>query len=191
MIRKFVIISHQGAGTNLLRSLLNYHPAIFVDDEVFCNKEGVGQWKPGTPIVKFLDSVFAGKSGFTLMYNQMNPEIISYLKEKEIPIIHLIRDPARTIYKHLPTPESPVKMEELAKHTKYVKEKMAQVEAEGFKNIITISYEEITLGFDILPGRPVNNLHNLLSWIGVTPMPLRLTDKAVHIPLVKRWSLSS
>ncbi|WP_415407446.1 sulfotransferase [Sulfurovum sp. CS9] len=103
----FVVISTQRSGTTFLAQLLNSHPNIHMGKELFktdknllnVDNDNYRYSDKGTSVKKHLDSYYAkyGQTyqavGFTVMYLQLqqNPDILTYIKENNIPCIYLER----------------------------------------------------------------------------------------------------
>jgi len=116
---KFVIISQQRSGTNLLRSLLNSHPDIFCFGEMFIPSGEV--WDKAMDVTeyrfpafyddktdyisdeKYLTDMYFSKRkygavGFDLKYNQIiDEERKKLIIASDIKIIHLIRENLDTV----------------------------------------------------------------------------------------------
>lgn len=191
-MRKFVLISQQGSGTNLLRSFLNSHPDILVYDELFCRPNPNHDWEVYTKekgsIKDFLDKKFDVKKqavGFDLKYNHINPEVIEYTKE--FLVLHFHRDPARTFFQPIINNDRFFNLYEVEKHCEYVKDRKKFVE-DNWENIEDLYYEDMTRGKEIT-SLPTEFEMLLLQTLRVPLLmeALSLSNIHIHKELKKRF----
>jgi ribosomal protein L22 len=170
---KFAIITQQRSGSNLLRSFLNQHPDIYCYGEMFSPSGTVKDnfFKDKDLIVKrafyhkeqnkniedYLSHLFNSAKkynavGIDLKYNQMNDEIVSYLVDKSVRVIHLIRRDLLATWlsdylvdgkrhEKLPRKIDPKKIKKQMRFTKHSINKYRNI---GFKKYLSFSYEEMT-----------------------------------------------
>jgi len=100
--KRYVILSQQGSGASLLRALLNSHSQIFFATELFLTRidKDTAFCKKGVSVSEFLDRFYCREMekdakrkvvGFDLKYNQMNSDLLGYLKDKGLPQLLLQR----------------------------------------------------------------------------------------------------
>lgn len=91
---EFVLISQQGSGTNLLRAIANSHPSICMFDELFCTGRNWETYEGNNykGVADFLNKKRQERVeevvGFDLKYNQINKELIEYIHENDVKVIH-------------------------------------------------------------------------------------------------------
>lgn len=177
----FVLISTQGSGTNLLRSLLNSHPDFFCADELFSDHRHFGRYqnkpKPAEVLLKTFYNGAVKAKGFTLMYNQMSQEIVNYINENKIKVVHLMRDPVRAAFSHGGFNDK------YWENYKSSVEKVRALDTEIFE----IRYEEITRGKEIREDKVVDWLDPLAVFLVGCPSVFYVSDKEVHRPLTQRY----
>lgn len=181
---KAALISWYGSGTNLLRSFLNSHPDIHFHKELFCIPAG---WHPSQhakgDCVRELEKAYNRDEqvvGVDIKYNQLNPEIERYLIENDAKIIHLLRDPLRTVwYKN-----SSVSEEKLRIHCNRIED--AKTKANNlFGDVLEITYEDMTRGREI-DELPTDFADRIIEFLGVRKLPLELIPHHSTKPLKVR-----
>jgi len=151
---KAVLITQQGSGSNLLRSFLNSHPDIVFEGELFCLNREFNQFdKSGKPVDKFLDDFYDSHPdkkvvGFDLKYNQMSDEILKYLKDHKVQVMHLYRNTGRTFLRQVNEKNDTFTYKQLVEHVNYVKAKRKIID-ESFRPVIKVRYEDMTRGEEI------------------------------------------
>jgi len=188
---KFIIISQQGSGTNLLRSFLNSHKNIVAYDELFCNPSHNHDWEIYTEdkgtIKEYLNSKFGVGNkraiGFDVKYNQINEEIIKYTKE--FIVIHLHRDCVRTFFQAIIKEEQSFNLKQVKKHCNYVKDRRKFVN-DNWKNVYDLYYEDMTRGREIKK-LPLAVEVELLKKLNVQYSKLSLSNLYINKRLTKRF----
>lgn len=186
--RKVALIAQQGSGTNLLRALLNSHPDISFHGELFIrsNAEADGRWEHSRiSQTEYLEDFFSGETGtvgFDVKYNQLSDEIIAYMVKNGVGVLHLLRDPARTALKSVKRSGQGLSYDDLREHVDYVLHKRNLVR-ERFEGMPykEITYEEITLGRQLLVGQSVGWLNDLQVWLGVAPEFLSIDNPGLVV----------
>jgi len=89
---KFVVLSHQRAGSNLVRRLLNNHSYIFCFNELMLHD--LNNFDLAKEVFRLKEDIKA--VGFLLKYNQMTKELEKYILDKNVKVIHLTRNPLHT-----------------------------------------------------------------------------------------------
>lgn len=184
---KIVLIAQQGTGTNLLRSFLNSHNEVYIADELFVSRTDLTgtfqEYKIASVdnenIKQFLDEFYDRKEkvvGFDLKYNQINKNILEYLNDKEIKVIHLLRDKGRTFLKQLQNIEQTFSYLDLIKYCEWTGEKEEYI-YNRFKgnNYLEITYEDMTRGRKIA-SLPIDFEHKLLEFLQVEYQKLGLNN---------------
>lgn len=156
-----VIISQQGAGTNLLRAFLNSHPDVVAYDELFCigKKRGWEVYdKTKESVQGFLDRKGAEAPNkirmFDLKYNQLfgesySEDLIKYIQRNDLLVIHLMRDPARTFFRHIKAGDGRMFNHTDVKAFCEAQRKNEIMTRHLFSSIAEITYEEMTLGKEV------------------------------------------
>ena len=181
---KYVIITQQGSGSNLLRTFLNSHDDIYFADELFVTRrDGTGEFQKSNKMIKkFLDDFYNRKDkvvGFDLKYNQINDEILEYIEENKIKVIQLKRDIARTFIKNNLRNKT-CNLKDLKNYSNTIKQRMF-LTSKGF-NCKEIYYEDMTRGRDIIE-LPLDFEKDLLKYFNVKYQKLNLENKNKELKL--------
>ena len=161
---KLVLITQQGSGSNLFRSIINDHPDIQLHGEIFTKNEkllqkysdsGDRRWV----ISEFIDDFESKKPqdidihGFDVKYNNIvvYPEILDELVERDYAVLHLYRCKARTKMRDVNEEnESSVSYREFKNYVGWIDSWRARVEKRLSDNwYMTIYYENMTRGREI------------------------------------------
>lgn len=195
-MKKVCLISQQGSGTNLLRAFLNSHSDIYFADELFVSRtDKTGEFqKSDLSVTEFLDDFYSFYSqhnlksiGFDLKYNQIDSEILVYLKNKNISVIHLLRDTGRTFLKNITEKGQVFSYENIDSYSKRVKENIVM-----YRNILKssdyleLTYEDMTRGKEIKE-LPLDFEQRLLKWLNVDYRKLEIDKKVVTKDLIKEF----
>jgi len=180
-MKKIVLLSQQGSGTNLLRSFLNSHPDIFIDDELFASRKDKSSpfQRSQRGHQSFLEQFYSQKGGvigFDLKYNQINEDILDCLGKNDISVIHLLRDPARTFIKNATS--DIMRKSDLKKYCKvFYKNRYKYQDLFIRGDYLEIRYEDMTRGMEISV-LPNDFEHTILQWLGLGEFKdeLHLTD---------------
>lgn len=192
---KAILISHQGAGTNLLRSFLNSHPDIVFEDELFCLDRNFNQFKKSNKSISdFLDSFFAHYPdkqvvGFDLKYNQIEPDILKYIRKNKLKVIHLRRNAGRTFLRQVNEVNTNFSYFQLCDHCELIYNEGNKIDKFIKKNnleCLDITYEEMTLGRKIT-NLPFSFEYKLLNFFGIYNFIFSLTDKFINKELKIRY----
>jgi len=161
---RVVLITQQGSGSNLLRSLLNSHSDIFFANEILTKSEEYQNYQKKYSIdapKKYINNFFNKDRpekviGFDLKYNNISPEpqILDYLKEnKDIVVIHLYRCKGRTFMRDMNEKnKATLSYGQFQEHLKWMNKWQELIEKEfniEGRKYIRINYEEMTRGYEI------------------------------------------
>jgi len=202
-MNKFVLIAQQGSGTHLLRALLNSHPEIYCDEELFVQGRSYGEYwikKNHLTIPDYLNWFYNKKHnkkiiGFDLKYNQLNlknDEIVYYLNDNNIKVLHLLRDPVRTFFRSMNKKNNTsYNYKDIKNHCDKIRtfDKLVETTFGYDKDRYQqITYEELTLGREINEIKDYELLSNLQIYLGVDKHE-KLTTKGqvMRKPLINRF----
>jgi len=193
---KACLISQQGSGSNLLRSLLNSHPDIVFEGEHFCEGRPWGKWKQsGKSIPDFLSSFYRENFnkkvvGFDLKYNQCEPAILGWLKDNDVKIIHLLRNPGRTALRMLNKKNRTLTYEQVQEHCKYVEKMRLKILGYFGGTPLKVFYERFTGGEQINAAADnYGPIDEILTFLGIEKRGehLVLNSKYTTKPLIIRY----
>lgn len=196
MKKKIIIITQQGSGSNLLRAFLNSHPDIYFAGELFCiRRDGGGEFQQSKMTEEgFLNNFFKSREayreaiGFDLKYNQINDILLDYILNNGFSILHLFRDPARTIFREVNEGnKKSITYSHLQRHLKYVKKNRKKIfDKLKWVDYKEIYYEEMTRGKEITE-LPMDFEIDLLEWLEVEIRKLYLKPLTNEIELKIRF----
>lgn len=187
---RFVIVSHQGAGTNLLRNLLSSNEYMGkVHGEIFDKDDAYD--KAGRPEVgKFLNDLLGDGddiTGFTLMYNQFFPQVLEWIWKENVKVVHFLRSPLRTYFKEL-RPGETFTSDAVIRHAENVVAS-GKVVNNWPVEVLNLRYEALTGGELIELGDEVYNdaVGKLEAFLGISQRHLELSEDPTNINLSKKF----
>lgn len=193
---KYVLISQQGTGTNLLRAFLNSHPNVLFDRELF--SPDVQNYKNSyknfaSSIEQYLNGFYRrgekAEIGFDLKYGQMDDkykDVLEYLLKNDVGVIHLSRNPGRTFLRYINKENRTLRYEHLIEHCEMVEMRYQQVRKMfGKGKYIELRYEDMTRGLNI-ESLPEDFERRVLKWLGVSYRKLHIdTSFAIRTDKLK------
>ena len=204
-MKKIVLISQQGSGTNLLRSFLNSHPDIYIADEIFTKSEKFRWYKENNKnsVKDYLEEFFnAGYNfdkqhigyqvgdkpkvfGFDLKYNNINDslKILDWLAKENPKIIHLYRCKGRTFLRGMnEINQATLTWQQFQNHKEFVNKWEDKIfKVFGDRKYMRLNYEDMTRGYEI-ESLPYDFEVELLTFLEVEPCgyPLKINDKGIR-----------
>ncbi|MDX1974489.1 MAG: hypothetical protein SFT92_02310 [Rickettsiales bacterium] len=180
---KFILLATYGSGTNLLRCFLNSHPDIYLHKELFCLAAGFNNHL-NNPLPRLEQAFSYAKPivGVDIKYDQLDEAIIEYASKEQVAIIHLKRDPLRTIWYR----RQQVTSNYLNQYLRSIEQYRAHI-ADMFSSHrwLDISYEDMTRGQEIRQ-LPSDVTQRLLTFLGADDYPLSLHSHHSVKPLKVR-----
>ena len=204
-MKKLVLISQQGSGTNLFRSFVNSHPDILVSGEIFTrsdrfeyyrrqaldDKEAVNKYlnesfEIGDNFDKFsIKELEQGEKaevlGFDLKYNNLKypSAIIDWLKkDPNVYIIHLFRCKGRTFLRQLN--EETFTYNDFEDHIQKVSTAQEHIrKCFSDETYMEITYEDMTRGYEVT-SLPKDFEVKILNFLGIEYKKMELSNKLVR-----------
>lgn len=205
MRTNFITISSHRSGSSVFQRWLNQHPKIIARQEDLRGKNIHGENVDKKELYSLLNVIFTSNPdktavGFKVQYSHITPELIEYIKQKQIKVIHLIREDVLDIIYWYPgnfegdiqggfgpplllkSKTTRGKIPEIIKSVNWIKQKREEV-----KKIadIEITYNQMTNNTNAEWFHDEIKEKEILAFLGVNYIKMKLPQQKADRPALK------